>query len=426
MEVDASGAFVLPGAIDAHTHLNSLWPFEDERRPVDGFESGSRAAAAGGVTTVCDFVYQLEDGDLRHALDVVQADADCHSVVDYAFHLVVTALGPNLERQVPDLVSDGFPSFKFYTVHSEFAERTSAYMDLIHTVGAAKGLAMFHCEDPGILDYCRRRSVALGRTTPRFYAASRPPGIEAAATALAVHISDVTGTPAYIVHLSSTAALDEVLTARRHGATVFVETRPLYLHLTADAFNQDDALAARYVSTPPLRTSGDRDRLWRGLADSEVDVVATDHVGFCLADKYRVGDTMEQIPKGVANLQTLVPMLFSEGVLTGRITLEGMVDLVATHPAKLFGLYPRKGVIAIGSDADFCVLDPNRTATVAVQMTTSASDFDVYEGLSVTGWPVCTISRGEIIYQDGQVFAPPGRGNLVRGGPILTETIGER
>jgi dihydropyrimidinase len=414
-ELDAAGAYVIPGAVDAHTHLNSEWPFEEERRPVDGFHHGTRAAAAGGVTTVCDFVYQGGDGDLRRAIDRVRARADAQAVVDYALHPVVTDLRPSVAAEAPRLVAEGFPSFKFYTLLPDFTAHGVDYLSLVAAIGQAGGLAMFHCEDPDILGYCRAEAMSSGRVGPRHYAGSRPTEIEAAATARAVRMGSVTGTPVYLVHLSCAEALEEAVAAKRRGARVFVETRPLYLYLTADAMEGSDAHAARYESTPPLRTKADRELLWSGLVDGDIDVVATDHVGFSLADKYRPGDTMDQVPKGVANLQALVSMLFSEGVRTGRLPLRRFVDLIATTPARIFGLFPDKGVIAIGSDADLCIIDPVACRPIDPNRMESLSDFDLFESFTVTGWPVCTVSRGEVVYSDGEVTAPAGRGRFVPG-----------
>ena len=427
VELDATGAYVLPGAVDAHTHLNSVWPFEEERTPADDFGSGTRAAAAGGVTTVCDFAYQSGNGSLRDAIREVTAASEAEAMVDFTLHPVVTRLTPSVEAEAAELVGGGFPSFKFYTPLPDFNERGPAYLRLIAAIGAAGGCAMFHCEDPDLLAYCRERAAAAGRLTPRHYAWARPPEIEGAATARAVRIGSVTGTPVYIVHLSSGEALGEAVAARRRGATVFVETRPLYLHLTAEAMDGSDAHAARYEGTPPLRTAADRERLWSGLADGEIDVVATDHVGFMLRDKYRPGDTMDQVPKGVANLQTLVPMLYSEGVRSGRLSMPRLVELVATAPARIFGLFPRKGTIAAGADADLCIFDPGTRRSIDARAMESRSDFDVYEGFEVTGWPVCTIARGEIVYRDGEVTATPGRGRFTPGAPMpMTASAGRQ
>jgi len=418
--IDAAGMLVLPGAIDAHTHLNSVWPFPDERRPADDFGSGTRSAAAGGVTAVCDFVYPLPGESLRQAIDRVVADASAKSHIDFGLHVVITTLENGFVDELPSVVADGYPSFKFYTQLPDFVARGSEYVRLLSTLAELGVVAMFHCEDAAIIDYCRHKLLDAGHMTPRHYPDSKPAEVEVAATALALNYSSVAGIPAYLVHLSAAGALAEARLARRRGQKVFVETRPLYLYLTKERFSDDDAIAARYVGTPPLRDHDDKDELWAGLASGEVDVVASDHVGFTLAQKHQPGDTFENVPKGVANLETIAPMLYSEGVVAGRITLDRFVKLVAENPAKIFGLYPRKGAIAPGSDADLMILDPSDHRLLTATKMHSASDFELFEGMTVKGWPAYTISRGEVIYDGKDVLSKPGRGLLVKGTkPVL-------
>jgi dihydropyrimidinase len=276
---------------------------------------------------------------------------------------------------------------------------------------------MFHCEDQAIVDHCRRLLLEAGCVAPRFYPQSKPVEAEVSATAQAIGMATVARVPCYIVHLSAAAVLDEAMLARARGASVFVETRPLYLYLTAASFEAEDAEAARYIGTPPLRQEEDRRRLWQALAAGDIDVVASDHVGFTAAQKYTPGDTFDTVPKGVANLETLLPMLYSEGVNRGRIPIERFVQVIATNPARLFGLYPQKGTIAIGSDADLCILDPNERRLLSGASLHSAADLELFEGIEVTGWPAYTISRGELVYERGAIVGQPGRGLFVPGSP---------
>lgn len=412
--IDANGLLVLPGGIDAHTHLNSDWPFSDERRPADGFESGTRGAAAGGITTVCDFVYPLGDENLTDALRRVIADA-ASSYIDVALHTVVMSHRESFLEEVDDVIAAGSPSFKFYTSDRDFIAKRSAYLRLVERVGAGGGVAMFHCEDAAIAEHCRAELLRAGRTAPRFYPQSKPVESELSATVQALTMAAVAGARCYIVHLSAAAVLDEAIAARARGASVFVETRPLYLYLTADRFDADDPTAARYIGTPPLRREEDRARLWEGLAAGEIDVVASDHVGFTAAQKYIPGDTFDTVPKGVANLETLLPMLYSEGVHGGRISLERFVQVIATNPAHLFGLYPQKGTISVGSDADICILDPNERRVLSGADLHSAADLELFEGTEITGWPAYTILRGEVVYEQGKVVGRPGGGSFAPG-----------
>jgi dihydropyrimidinase len=413
--VDAKGMLVLPGGIDGHTHLNSAWPSMGERKPADDFSSGTRAAAAGGITTIGDFVYALGEETLPEAVERVQKDAEAKTHVDFTLHIVVPTLRDGLDAEVAALVESGYPSVKVYMQWPDVVTNGANYIRLLALVARLGGLAMFHCEDRAILEYSRQAFAESGRTAVRYYPASKPVDIEVAATAQALSFAAVAQIPAYIVHLSCAAALDQVLAARARGAQAFVETRPLYLHLTDDCFDSVDPEAARYVGTPPLRGHEDVVRLWKGLSSGQIDVVGSDHVGFTIAQKYQIGDTFETVPKGVANMETMLPMLFSEGVKTGRLTLERFVEVIATGPARIFGLYPQKGVIAVGSDADFCILDPSSHHKVAERSIHGLSDFDVFAGREIFGWPAYTISRGEIIFQDGHINAQAGRGRLVRG-----------
>jgi dihydropyrimidinase len=414
VELDASGAYVLPGGVDPHTHLNSRWPpFNEERRPIDDFLHGSRAAAAGGITTVGDFVYQLEGMTLEASIAEIKRDAEAKSLIDFALHVVIEMADQELLGTIPRLVEAGHQSFKFYTNSPDFVQNRGVYLDVLHEIGRANSIAMFHCEDHAIGEFCSRQLLAAGLRSVSHYPRSRPPEVEYSATELSLRMAAVAGVDAYLVHLSLESALEEALDARRHGQNVYVETRPLYLYLNEASFAQPDSEAAKYVGTPPLRRTQDVERLWRGLVDGEVDVVATDHVGFKFEDKYREGDTFDDVPRGVANLETLIPMLHSEGVVTGRLSLERMVELISTTPARIFGLYPRKGVVRVGADADLCIFDPSLTATLSSSPRHSASDFEVYAGRTVTGWPRYTVSRGEVIFAEGTIQGSAGRGRLV-------------
>jgi dihydropyrimidinase len=426
--IDGDGLVLLPGGVDPHTHLNSVWPFGEERRPADDFASGTRAAAAGGITTVCDFVYHLGGETLVEAAVRVDETAAAGACIDYALHVVVSELRDSFREEVEPLVEAGFPSFKFYTQLPDFVARAPQYIDLLHRIGAVGGLAMFHCEDADIIDYCCQSLAAAGKTAPRHYPESKPPEVEESATAWALNLSSVASVPAYIVHLSSAVALQLALDARARGADVLVETRPLYLHLTIDRFDAPDEEAAMYVGTPPLRTSADRDRLWSALGGGEIEAVGSDHVGFTRAQKYVPGDTLHTVPKGVANLESMLPMLYSDGVRSGRLTLERLAEVTSTLPAKIFGLYPRKGVIREGSDADFCLLDPNERRTISGRSLHSSADFDLFEGTEVVGWPVLTVSRGEVVFEDGVIRGRPGRGRFVPGrqGARIEERGGTR
>ena len=413
-ELDASGTLILPGVVDVHCHLNAERSFLGGRRPLDNFASGTRAAAAGGITTMCDFVHKLDDMSLVESAEHVARTAGQVAVVDFGLHVVIGSADAAPAQMVADLVAAGFPSFKFYTFASDFVRRGSAYVRILETIAGQGGLAMFHCEDDALLDYFREARHRARKSAVSVYPESKPPSVEASATARALQWSQAAGVRAYIVHLSSRDALSEVRAARGRGADVSVETRPLYLHLTEDAYRQPDARAARFVGTPPLRSTADVEALWQALRDGEIQTVGSDHIGYSLEEKYRPGDDFDAVPKGMANLETWVGLLYSEGVRAGRISLQTFVDVTSAGPARIFGMSPQKGRIAVGADADLCLLDPARHVRLGPSPKQSASDFDVFEGWEATGWPVITISRGEVVWRDDDVVAPPGRGQLVR------------
>jgi len=411
-EIDATGMLVLPGGVDPHVHLNPVGTSGPHRRADDLF-SGTRAAAAGGVTTICDFAYQERGSDLRGAVAAARQGADQQCIVDYGLHPVVYDPSETAIADVAGLVAAGYPSFKVFTVNAAFERQAADYLRLLAAVGAAGGLAMLHCEDRTMIDFCTHRLLEAGQTGVEYYPASRPREAEVSATERALHLAALAGVPAYLVHVSCNAAVDVARRARRNGQRVFVETRPIYLYLTDAAYARPEGDGALYVGQPPLRDAADVAALWNGLATDEIQVVATDHVGWLRQNKQEPGMTFATVPAGMPNLETLMPMLYSEGVRTGRISIEQFVGLISTNPARIMGLYPRKGTIAPGADADIAVWDPRRTRTIRAAEMHSAADFDIFEGFSVTGWPALTLSRGEVVYDGHRAVESAGRGRFV-------------
>lgn len=402
--IDARGKLVLPGCVDLHTHLASTPTFT----PLDGFEHGTRAAIAGGVTTVVSMVYQ-EDGALRRGVERGLRDAE-RSLADFAFHIVVTDPSEAARAEIPDLVPDGHAGLKVFMVTQRFVERREDYRLLFRASSEAGALVAVHAEDHAIV---AARTAALhtsGRTGVEHFPDSRPVEAEVTAVHEAVDLAEATGASIYLVHLSSRAAIGAVRDGKRR-ARVFGETRPLYLYLTRAQFDRADA--ALWVGQPPLREQDDVDGVWAALADGTLDTVGTDHIPHPRAAKLAPGLTFDRIPPGVSNLETLLPMLYSEGVRKGRLTLSRMVEVLATAPARIAGMYPRKGAIAVGSDADLVVFDPEARRTIRAAELHSACDYDPYEGWDVVGWPEVVVSRGEIVFERGDVRAEAGRGRLV-------------
>ena len=403
-EIDARGRLVLPGCVDLHTHLASTPTFA----PLDDFEHGTRAAIAGGVTTVVSMVYQ-EDGSLRRGIERGMRDAE-RSLADFAFHVVVTDPSDSARAEVPGLVRDGHAGLKVFMVSPHFVERRADYALLLRAAAKAGAVVAVHAEDHAIVAARTAALHASGRTSVRHFPESRPVEAEVKAVAEAVDLAERTEAAIYVVHLSSRAALDVVREGKRR-ARVFGETRPLYLYVTRAQFDRPDA--ALWVGQPPLREPDDVAAVWAALADETLDTVGTDHIPHTRAAKLAPGLSFDRIPPGVSNLETLLPMLYSEGVRTGRLALARLVEVLATAPARIAGMYPRKGVLAVGSDADVVVFDPHARRTIRAAGLHSACDYDPYEGWDVTGWPESVISRGEIVFDQGDIRAPARRGRFV-------------
>ncbi len=402
-EFDARGLLVLPGCVDMHTHLASTPSWA----PLDGFATGTRAAIAGGVTTVLSMVYQ-EDGSLRRGIERALRDAAA-SVADYSFHIVVVDPSPSAIAELPGLVRDGHAGLKVFLVSKQFTERTAEFLELYAAARTNGMVVAVHAEDHRLIADATAALHMAGKTGVRHFPESRPVEAEVVAVRQAMRHADSTGAPLYLVHLSSRRAVAELAEAKSRGVRVYGETRPLYLYLTRERFDRDDA--ALWVGQPPLRESDDVAAIWAALADQTLDCVATDHIPRTKAQKLAPGLSFDQIPPGVANLETLLPMLYSEGVRKGRLSVERLVDVLAGTPARIAGL-ASKGEIVVGKDADLVLFDPERTRTVRAAELHSASDYDPYEGWEVTGWPSTVLLRGVVAY-DGEIRVPPGTGRFV-------------
>ena len=409
-EIDASGKLVIPGGVDAHVHLAPVFGTPK----ADDFVSGTTAAAAGGVTSLIDFACQTEGGSLRAAVETADALARDKAIVDYSFHLAVCDPNPNAVAELPDVIAEGFSSVKLFMHRGQFHARIAEFMRLIAQAGRHDALTTVHCELQPVISYLTEQLLAQGKGDPRYFPLSRPVHAEAAATAEAVSFCLGAEAPIYVVHLSNAQALGVTTAARSAGLPVYVETRPVYLYLTDEKYELPGRESGKYVVYPPLRTAEDQKALWDGLHGGLIQTVATDHSPITTDVKTDPCRTFAEIPAGAPAIQTLVPMLYSEGVAKGRVTLNRWVELVATNPAKLFGLYPEKGTIAVGGDADIVVFDPSLRHTIVGKEMLSRAGHDPFEGFDVRGWPSITISRGDVIYENDRVVGSPGRGKLVR------------
>ena len=417
-ELDARGLLVLPGGIDAHVHLVTpalLKAFPDEPMWVDDFWSGSLAAIAGGITTIANMTFALDGETMADAVAREMTEAAPQAAVDWFLHPVLEGLGEGTGAQIAALAADGHTSVKVFLSDPNYAAGTPGLAEAIAAAGRAGSLTLLHCEDAGMLAHAGHALIESGRGSARNFPEARPVSAEVEAVEQAIALGRLTGAPIYIVHLSSAAALDRCRQARAAGLPVFVETRPLYLHLTRERFDEPDG--PKYVGAPPLRDQSDRDALWRGLADGDIDTVCSDHAPWTLADKLDPGLNAVTARQGVADLETLMPMLFSEGVLAGRITLDRFVELTSSNAARRFGLHPRKGAIAVGSDADLALWDTGEQRTIDGARMQSRADYSPYDGWNVRGWPRHVIRRGQAVLSDGVSLARPGQGQWLRRGP---------
>ena len=417
-DIDASGRLVLPGGVDAHCHLDQ--PMPPPMRMADDFETGTRSAACGGTTTVIPFAAQQKGQSLRAAVDDYHARASGRALIDYAFHLIVSDPTPQvLAEELPALIDEGYTSFKIYMTYDDMKLDDGQILDVLSVARAHGAIAMVHAENADCIAWLTRRLEAAGHTAPRYHADSRPMLVEREATHRAIALSELVDVPILIVHVSGREAVEQIRWARAQGLRIYAETCPQYLVLTADALGHDGYEGAKCVCSPPPRDRANQAVIWDGLADGLFTVFSSDHAPFRYDDpegKKPGGSEVpfQYIPNGIPGLETRLPLLFSEGVRTGRIDINRFVQLTATDPAKLYGLYPRKGTIAVGADADIAIWDPDREVTIANRALHHAVDYTPYEGIQVTGWPVATLSRGELVWDGTAPRAVPGRGRFLK------------
>jgi len=403
--VDARGAYVLPGVIDPHVHFNVWNPM------VDDFETAAISAAHGGVTTIIPFVGGKEGMGVAEALDIVMEEGTRASVVDFAMHCRLRPDGALID-QIPDAFARGVTSVKMFL---DYRKRGLEFDDKLllramEAIAGCGGLAMVHAENGGMIDHLEDTLVAEGKTTPEYYLASRPHATEAESVARAIRIAGVGGCALYVVHLSTAEGLEEIARARGRGARVFAETCPQYLLLTDAELSRQQGLAK---VGPPLRWDRDREALWRGLQQRQVQTIGSDHAPFTVADK-RIGATnIFEAAFGMPGLETILPLIFTEGVARGRLSIVEMTKVLSENSARIFGLYPRKGVLAVGSDADVLVWDPAPSGAVAATGLHSRAGYTCFEGWPVTGRLVLSMLRGRTLVRDGRLCQAPGFGRFL-------------
>ena len=420
-EIDAAGRLVTPGGVDSHCHIDQ--PTTDGSVCADDFTSGSRSAAAGGTTTLIPFACQFRGQSLGAVLADYHRRASGRSVVDYAFHMILSDPSPAvIGEEFPALVREqGVTSFKIYLTYEDLRLDDAGVLRVLDAARREGAMTMVHAENFDAIQWLTARLLEAGVTQPIGHALSRPQPVEREATHRAIALAELMDTPILLVHVSAREAIEQIRWAQGRGLAIHGETCPHYLFLTEDSL-EGGPHAARCICSPPPRDEANRQAVWDALANGTFDVVSSDHAPFRSgADGKAVRGaeaSFDQVPNGIPGLETRLPLLMSEGVMRGRLDLHRFVALTATNAARLYGLYPRKGTIAVGSDADLVVWDQTRCFTLRNEHLHHGVDYTPFEGMELQAWPALTLSRGEVVWEgshgDGRVLGAPGRGRFLR------------
>jgi dihydropyrimidinase len=416
-EVDARGRTVTPGGVDSHVHLDQ--PTGDGSVMADDFESGTRSAACGGTTTVIPFACQQKGQSLRAAVEDYHRRADGRALIDYAFHLIVTDPTEDvLRRELPELIAEGYTSFKIYMTYDALKLNDRQILETLSVARAHGAMVMLHAENSDCIAWLTERLLAAGHSAPRYHATSRPMLVEREATHRAIALAELVDVPILIVHVSGREAIEQIRWAQSQGLKVYGETCPQYLFLTADSLGCDDSFeGAKCICSPPPRDAGNQQVIWDGLQNGSFEVFSSDHAPF----RYEGSDgkrahgadaPFSEVANGIPGIETRMALLWSEGVRKGRISPQEFVALTATNAARLYGLYPRKGSIAIGADADLVIWDEGLDLELSNTLLHHNVDYTPYEGMRLSAWPAMTFARGETVW-DGSALGTPGRGEFL-------------
>ncbi len=414
--IDASGKYVIPGGVDPHTHLDM--PFMGTVSS-DDFVTGTRAAAHGGTTTIIDFAIQAKGHSALEGLATWHAKAAGKAAIDYGFHMILTDTEGDRISELKTLIGEGVTSYKLFMAYpgALYMDDANIYRTM-REAGEQGAIICMHAENGIVIDEIVRNAVAAGKTEPKWHALTRPDRMEAEAVQRTIAIGDVARVPVYIVHLTSAAALKQVADARKDGQSVFAETCPQYLFLDQSYYEKENFEGAKYVMSPPLREKWNQAELWNGLYTGNLQVVSTDHCTFRFKDQKQMGkDVFTQIPNGAPGIENRMSLIYQGGVVDGRLTLNKFVELTSTAAAKIFGLFPRKGTIAVGSDADVVIFNPDHKETISVNNPITHNmnvDYNAYEGFEVTGISETVLSRGKVVIEANKYVGNKGDGRFLK------------
>ncbi|MEO6392748.1 MAG: dihydropyrimidinase [Pyrinomonadaceae bacterium] len=415
--IDAAGKLVIPGGIDPHTHLEL--PFGGTSAS-DDFYTGTRGAAFGGTTTIIDFAVQNKGESMIQGVDNWHKKAEGKPVIDYGFHLITTDFEDGAEREMYQLMDEGITSFKLFMAYpGVFLADDATIYRAMSAAGERGGLICMHAENGIVINEIIKRALADGRTAPKHHALTRPTLAEAEGVHRAIAIAEMAESPVYIVHLSCTDALNQVRQARDRGIPAFAETCPQYLFLSIDDYG-DGWDGAKYVMTPPLREKHNQDELWKGLKMDDLQVISTDHCPFCMKEQKELGkNDFSKIPNGAPGVEYRMSLIYNGGVVENRISLNRFVELTSTAAAKMFGLFPKKGTIAVGSDADIVIFDPEKEHTLTLQAQHMNVDYCTYEGKKIKGAVETVLSRGRVVIENGECLVEKGSGRFLKRGTCV-------
>src|SRR5262245_20062696 len=415
-EIDASGMLILPGGVDSHCHIEQMSSMGIMN--ADDFYSGTVSAAFGGTTTVIPFAAQHRGQSLKKVVEDYHERAHPKAIIDYAFHMIISDPTPAvMASELPNLIERGYQSFKVFMTYDLLKLDDYQILDVLALARRRGALTMVHAENHDMIRWLADRLIDRGHASPKFHAVSHAKLAEAEATSRVIYLAELLDVPIFIVHVSAPGAMEVIRDAQSRGLKVFAETLPQYLFLTADDLDKDGMEGAKFCCSPPPRDHASQEAMWRGLLNGTFQVVSSDHAPFRF-DKtgkliHGLDAPFKKIPNGIPGLEVRMPLLFSEGVQKGRIDIHRFIDLTATRPAKLFGLFPQKGTITPGSDADLAIWDPNKEVVVRWENLHDNVGYTPYAGRRLQGWPITVISRGRVVVQAGQLHAERGSGRFL-------------